>query len=97
MGVPLAERAPINMTTNYYGTMNVTRAFLPLMKPSGRYLLSSIPVVHILSIALLARVVIMGSESADMLNFVTPDLQLKFTSPELTIEELSQLMDAYVE
>ena len=39
----------------------------------------------------------MGSESADMLNLVTPDLQLKFTSPQLTIEELSQLMDAYVE
>ena len=39
----------------------------------------------------------MGSESAHMLGLVSPELQLKFQSPALTFEELSQLMDDYVE
>ena len=93
MGIPLAERAVVNMKTNYYGIINSTRAFLPLMKSNGRYKNN----LDNSSLVLFYSVIIMGSESAHMLGIVSQELQIKFQSPELTFEELSKLMDDYVE
>ena len=41
----------------------------------------------------MSRVVNMGTLEGNLLQYATPELQLKLTSPELTIKELSQLTD----
>lgn len=97
-GVSLAERAPINMQTNFYGTKNLIEAFLPLMKPNGRS--AMVIQVHYTTNndhEYTYRIVNMGSESANMFLLVKPNLQAEFTSQDMTLKKLMQLMDDYVE
>ena len=42
------------------------------------------------------RVISLGSENGSLLDIISPSMQQKFTSPNLTIDRLSYLMDQYM-
>lgn len=62
---------------NYYGTLNVTKAVLPLMPDGSR--------------------IINVSSRAGLLKSLSPELQAKFTAPDLTEEGISEVRAARLE
>ena len=74
---PFAEQARVTVNTNFTGTLNVSKALLPLMRPHSR--------------------MVMVSSRVGRLGIVKPHLQEKFNSPNLTEDELVDLMEQFVQ
>lgn len=73
---PYAEQARVTIDCNYFGTLRVCKALLPLLRSHSR-------VVYV-------------SSTVGLLKVVSPPLREKFSSPNLSESELSQLMDQFV-
>lgn len=74
--VPFPEQAKNTIRTNFTGTLDISRALLPLIRPHGR-------VVNV-------------SSTVGRLGILQPNLQGKFLNPDLSEEELVELMAQFV-
>mmetsp|Transcript_9017 Transcript_9017/g.25267 ORF Transcript_9017/g.25267 Transcript_9017/m.25267 type:complete len:275 (-) Transcript_9017:64-888(-) len=73
---PFSEQARVTNDVNYYGTLRVSEALLPMVRANG-------------------RVVNVGS-MAGSVKKCSEDLQRRFLNPDLTVEELSGLVEDFV-
>lgn len=78
---PFAEQTGPTLATNFYGTVDLTLALLPLLRASGEA--GGDP-----------RVVNVAS-MAGRLGQVSPELQKQFASPSLSLAELRALVDGF--
>jgi carbonyl reductase 1 len=76
---PLGEQAEVTIKTNYFGTIAVSDAFFPLLRPHAR-------VVNVSSMA-----------SSYYIRKCGPELQAKFMNPNITRDELTNQMNAFVQ
>ncbi|XP_073440744.1 carbonyl reductase [NADPH] 1-like [Dendrobates tinctorius] len=76
---PFATQAEVTLKTNFFGTQDVSRELLPIIKPNGRV----VNVSSMVSISALAK--------------CSPELQEKFRSDTITEDELTKLMEKFVE
>ena len=79
---PFAEQASITVSTNFFGTLCLTKAMLPLLKKS---ILKSPRIINIASSA--GRLAILPSE----------ERREAFSSPDLTMEDLESFMKDFIE
>ena len=85
------EQATVTMATNFTGTVNISRALIPLLRPHAR-------VVNVASFTgLLHRFDPNIQVSNDMFNLNMYTEQAKFTDPNLTEAKLIALVDEYIE
>ena len=64
--------------TNYFGTLNLSNALLPYMRPDGR-------VVHV------------SSDWGCLFYLKNKHFQNKLSNKELTVEQISAIMNEYIE
>ncbi|XP_073524483.1 carbonyl reductase [NADPH] 1-like [Phyllobates terribilis] len=76
---PFATQAEVTLKTNFFGTQDVSRELLPIIKPNGRV----VNVSSMVSLSSLAK--------------CSPELQEKFRSDTITEDELTKLMEKFVE
>ncbi|CAJ0929253.1 unnamed protein product [Ranitomeya imitator] len=76
---PFATQAEVTLKTNFFGTQDVSRELLPIIKPNGRV----VNVSSMVSVSALAK--------------CSPELQEKFRSDTITEDELTKLMEKFVE
>jgi len=75
---PFGTQAERTFSINYYGTLNLCNALLPIVNTNGR-------VVHVSS-----------TTSLWNLKKCSPELQAKFRSDTITLDELTAVMDDFV-
>ncbi|XP_056021696.1 carbonyl reductase [NADPH] 1-like [Ostrea edulis] len=76
---PFSEQAEVTMKTNYFGTVALSDAFFPLLRPHAR-------VVNVSSMA-----------SSYSVRKCSPEMQAKFLNPNITREELTKLLNDFVQ
>lgn len=77
---PFEDQARPTVMTNYFGTLWITQALLPLLRRSA-----------------FPRIVNVASDSGHLRLLHSQDLKDAFSSSELTIDKLSNLMESFVE
>nr|XP_022911249.1 carbonyl reductase [NADPH] 1-like [Onthophagus taurus] len=74
---PFGVQAEVTIKTNYYGTLRMSEAFLPLLKNG-------------------AQLIQMSSSAGHLFKVPSPELRSKLSSDQLTIENLSLLMEEFI-
>ncbi|XP_061163368.1 carbonyl reductase [NADPH] 1-like isoform X2 [Saccostrea echinata] len=76
---PFGEQAEVTIKTNYFGTLAVSEALFPLLRPHAR-------VVNVSSMA-----------SSFAIRKCSPEVQAKFLNAKITTEELTKLMNDFIQ
>lgn len=78
---PFQQQAQPTLTTNYFGTLQITQKLLPLLEKSTKS----------------PRIVNVASMAGKLNKLRSQELLKRFTSPTLTLDELSELMRSFIQ